>query len=144
TGAGDPTWIGYGYNMNLNGDLYPGDSYWGLPATDAQINEPAQTVLAMDGGFCDGGGEQSAWGWGATGGWGFPGQLGDLLIKNDNSVDAGYDPSSSTFWTQSYDMISPGRHLDTDNVLFCDGHVKAMRKVALLSTATPNLFPRVH
>lgn len=39
-------------------------------------------------------------------------------------------------------MIPKGRHLETNNVLFCDGHVKAVAKARMLSTVTPNLFAR--
>jgi len=140
TGATMPTWIGYGYNMYLNGDLQPGDSYWGYPATETEINDPTQTVLSMDAASCNGGATISAWGWGAVGGNGYPDALGNLLIHNGGANNPDFDPPTST--TDAYDMIPRGRHLETNNVLFCDGHVKAIRKVSLLAAATPNLFLR--
>jgi prepilin-type processing-associated H-X9-DG protein len=65
---------------------------------------------------------------------------GPYTIENASAVDVNFDPPTST--SQPYDEIPAGRHLGTNNVLFCDGHVKAIRKASMLNSVTPNLFLR--
>jgi len=65
---------------------------------------------------------------------------GPYTIDNQSAVDINFDPPTSI--SQPYDQIGKGRHLGTNNVLFVDGHVKAMQKEKLLNSAVPNLFAR--
>ncbi|MEO6906921.1 MAG: DUF1559 domain-containing protein [Abditibacteriaceae bacterium] len=122
-------WIGYAYSAFLDGTRWPNDNYWGYAALETQIEDPTQTVLAMDAASCNGG-EGSCQGW----------INGNYTIDNQRAVDPTFDPPTST--SQPYDEIAAGRHLNTDNVLFCDGHVKALRKANLLYNSIPQYFVR--
>ena len=125
-------WIGYGYNSYINGVGWANDFTYGYVPTEAQITKPAQTVLLIDAAGCNGGAGGCNAGVGPA--------AGSFIVNNASSNDANFDPPTST--SNPYDQIPAGRHLGTNNTLFCDGHVKAMRKSDMLASATPNLFLR--
>jgi prepilin-type processing-associated H-X9-DG protein len=129
TGKTYNTYIGYGYNGYISGVQWPNDGTWGYVPNETKIQNPAQKVLVMDAAGCNGGaGGCSNW---AAG--------GSFIVNNTSSVDPNHDPPA-VIGSNPYDMIPAGRHLGTNNALFCDGHVKAMRKSAMLVTAVPNMF----
>ncbi len=131
TGTVNPLWIGYAYNGFLDGTRWANDGYYGYAATETQITKPAETVLSMDAVGCNAGATGSCLGW----------VSGNYTIDNQSAVDVNFDPPTSA--SQPYDQIAAGRHLATNNTLFVDGHVKAIRKADMLNSATPNLFLRV-
>lgn len=132
TGTTYRTWIGYGYNGYLDGTRWPASGYGALAIAplETEITKPAQTVLVMDAVGCNGGAVGSCLGY----------VSGNYTVENSSAVDVNFDPPTST--SQPYDQIAAGRHLGTNNVVFCDGHVKAIRKADMLASATPNLFLR--
>jgi prepilin-type N-terminal cleavage/methylation domain-containing protein/prepilin-type processing-associated H-X9-DG protein len=125
--AGSPKWIGYGYNGAISGfDMSAGQSgarlnwsRWITSAHDSDIAEPSRTILVADSG-------------GANGGT-FPPYRISIY---DYGIGAS-DPSGTN--EDPYDFIPSSRHLATVNVLFCDGHVKAMQKpnVAYVPAGSP-------
>jgi prepilin-type N-terminal cleavage/methylation domain-containing protein/prepilin-type processing-associated H-X9-DG protein len=119
--------IGYGYNTLLDGCMWANDGVNGYAAKETQITMPAQTVVSMDSGGANYGNYPS------------------FEVHNLNSVDVNCNHPSSTQAecnNNPYDRIPSGRHLETNNVLFADGHVKAMKKANMLVTVTPNMFLR--
>lgn len=132
TGTTYRTWIGYGYNGYLDGTRWPAAAYGAIAIApmETDITKPVQTVLAMDAVGCNGGAVGSCLGY----------VSGNYTIENSGATDVNFDPPTST--ANAYDAIPKGRHLETNNVLFCDGHVKAIRKADMLASATPNLFLR--
>jgi prepilin-type N-terminal cleavage/methylation domain-containing protein/prepilin-type processing-associated H-X9-DG protein len=130
TGTSNRLWIGYAYNGYLDGTRWPNDNTLGITPIDADLNKPTETVLAMDNAGCNGGAVGSCLGY----------VSGPYTIENSSAVDVNFDPPTST--SQPYDQIAAGRHLGTNNVLFCDGHVKALQKAKMLNSATPHLFLR--
>jgi prepilin-type N-terminal cleavage/methylation domain-containing protein/prepilin-type processing-associated H-X9-DG protein len=130
TGNVNRLWIGYAYNSQIDGTRYAADGVYGIAPTESQITKPSETMLTMDNAACNGGAVGSC----------IIGFSGPYSINNGGAIDASFDPPTSTAY--AYDEIAAGRHLGTNNVLFCDGHVKAIRKVAMLASATPNLFAR--
>jgi prepilin-type processing-associated H-X9-DG protein len=121
--------IGIGYNGQYfsgcgdNGThVYP----YAIPPKEPQIAEPARTVVAGDSGGGNGGAYAS------------------YLIENPwtDETMVNHDPPTDNI--NPYDRIPKGRHLGTNNMLFADGHVKAMKKIDLATSADPakNLFDR--
>jgi prepilin-type N-terminal cleavage/methylation domain-containing protein/prepilin-type processing-associated H-X9-DG protein len=98
---------GYGYNwcyigtdicLTFNWAVYPG-----VPANDASLQQPANTVLFADSGI-----------------FGFP-------VAGQINEAAGIDPPS--WWGANDQWASMEfRHQQRANVVFCDGHVKALNR----------------
>jgi len=130
TGIPNRLWIGYAYNAYLDGTRWPNDGTMGITPTESTIGKPSETVLTMDNASCNGNAVGSCLGY----------VSGPYTIDNQSAVDVNFEPPVST--SQPYDQINIGRHLGTNNVLFCDGHVKALQKAKLLNSVTPNLFAR--
>ena len=95
------------------------------PSTSlAKIGSPAETVFAMDGGTPTGNACGGAWGNNTAVSWYDPGNEPTIYTDCGGFPAAGY--TSGFSWL-------PARHLETLNVLWCDGHVKAMRVNDLLA-----------
>ncbi|RYG68787.1 DUF1559 domain-containing protein [bacterium] len=101
---------------------YGGDGGGGLipPRRLAEVVDTSQTIFCLDGGRWDG----TAWG-------------GDFGFPYITTWDSGWSPIFSD--TGGYksvtntDMAMPARHLETINILWCDGHVKSMKLDSLMS-----------
>ncbi|MEO6909046.1 MAG: DUF1559 domain-containing protein [Abditibacteriaceae bacterium] len=129
-----PTYIGYGYNGVMSGVMcYNCQDGTAAPPMESQLTRPTQTVLVMDSNGCF---------YSGCDGW----SSGSYILSNWYASDPNYDP-----WTQDpntspfgsgvgYDSIPRGRHLGTNNVLYVDGHVKAVRKSAMMFNTTPDPF----
>jgi prepilin-type N-terminal cleavage/methylation domain-containing protein/prepilin-type processing-associated H-X9-DG protein len=114
----DPRYIGYGYNVDYLGAYgsRANDAVLSKPATESSLAATATTVLAFDSG-------------GANGGNYPPYRASTISVLYSKGP---FDDDPPTTNTAIYDPIPGHRHLDTVNVLFCDGHVKALRKEVLM------------
>jgi prepilin-type N-terminal cleavage/methylation domain-containing protein/prepilin-type processing-associated H-X9-DG protein len=124
----DPRYIGYGYNVDYLGAFgsNANSAPFNRPARESEIQSSAATVLAFDSG-------------GANGGNYPPYRASVMTVLFYNGASPGnYASDPPTTNEGVYDPIPGHRHLDTLNVLFCDGHVKALKKEALLYSTTDN------
>lgn len=103
----------------------------------AQIAQTATTIFAGDGGNWD----TTALGWITTRhlaySWNGPNSGVPAVNKTLASYPVGYNTNMGTSWS-----AIPARHLETVNMLFCDGHVKAMKLEAVLERNTTDLASR--
>lgn len=138
TGETYAGWIGYGYNGMvsgwdmwgvLNGISYD-DATYGVSATETQISVPTGTILVCD----------SA---GANAGAFSPYTLthvGMVYIPPADPDPPTFSNPAHNAPVNSYDWIPTSRHMGTVNVLFCDGHVKSLRKDDLTYYPNPVSF----
>ena len=97
------------------------------PSTSlAKIGSPSETVFAMDGGKPSGNACTGTWDWqdNVAISWYSPG--------NEPTINADCNGIPAAGYTTGFSWL-PARHLETLNVLWCDGHVKAMRLDNLLA-----------
>lgn len=118
----DPRYIGYGYNVDYLGAYgsRANDGELARPATEAQLAATATTVLAFDSG-------------GGNGGAVPPYRASTVSIILTQGPFASEPPTTNE---NAQDPIPGERHLNTVNTLFCDGHVKALKKEVLLYRPT--------
>jgi len=111
-------YIGYGYNAAYIGAYSPRSAVaeFNRPARESQLGATATTVLAFDSGGGNGGNRP-------------PFRANASGVLSSKVFEA--DPPTTNTRTND-DPVPPDRHLGTVNVLFCDGHVKALKKDALL------------
>ncbi|RYX82660.1 DUF1559 domain-containing protein [bacterium] len=131
-GSGAPTGFGsysasnaYWGNADTNGPEWGGPMSGsnGSANTTVRVDSPSTTYLVGDGN----GSFQLAWQWNNTQPATVDGSGNAISIHN------------SAVTASTYEGAVVARHLETTNVLFCDGHVKSMKLTALLerSTRTP-------
>lgn len=129
TGASNNTLIGIGYNGQYFSGCGENGTHvmpFGVPPKETEIADVSKTIVAGDSGGGNGGSYAS------------------YLIENPwtDASTLNHDPPVDNDFP--YDRIPKGRHLGTNNMLFVDGHVKAMKKADLMTSADPakNLFDR--
>ena len=121
--AGTPSFGSYGINYSYYGDTVSGDTAHGpCGGPVSRIIIPSETILAAD---CNGGVF-----FGPSAGNGI-----QYIVDTSVYPTLFHENNSTLMGSLDTDALSvPFRHLDTANVLFCDGHVKAEQPAELAFT----------
>ena len=103
---------------------FPNDFYSNYATKQASIESPSGTVLVLDNG------QNSV---NNAGSW-----TGHMFGPCGPEYHPEYNPPTLVMptWCANYGYAAAARHLDTVNVLFVDGHVKAMQPTAMIAASS--------